>query len=126
MPAMIRRRWKSKFARFVQSYGVGSLAVELHVEASAIYHWIRGVATPRADRIAIILRLAHERGVGLQFEDVCSHVREIRASDPAIAVAIDLGQQKAAAREAKNSARVAAAEVLIKSLARRQSVARSQ
>jgi hypothetical protein len=61
----------------------------------------------------------------LTFDDVYGHVSELRASDPAIAVAIDRRQQKAAAREAKKSARDAATELLVKSLTARRSLARS-
>jgi hypothetical protein len=125
MAQSVTRRWESKFARFVRTYGAERLAGALDVHSSAIYHWIRGVTTPRPDRAAIIQRLAHENGFSLTFDDIYGHVSELRASDPAIGVAIDLRQQKAAAREAKNSARDAAAEVLVKSLAARRSPAHS-
>ena len=45
MSRMIRSRW---FARFVRTYGIESLAVEVDVRPSAIYHWIRGATTPLA------------------------------------------------------------------------------
>jgi hypothetical protein len=120
----VKGRWESKFARFVQTYGAERLAGALDVHSSAIYHWIRGVTTPRPDRAAIILRLAHDSGVTLTFDDVYGHVSELRASDPAIAVAIDRRQEKAAAREAKKSARDAATELLVKGLTVRRSFAR--
>jgi hypothetical protein len=47
MHRKVRRRWKSKFARFIQAYGVESPALQLDVRSSAIYHWIRGATTPR-------------------------------------------------------------------------------
>jgi hypothetical protein len=47
-------RWKSKFARFIKSYGVESLALQLDVQASAIYHWVRGVSAPRRTHAEII------------------------------------------------------------------------
>jgi hypothetical protein len=125
MARTITTRWESKFARFVRTYGAERLAGALDVHSSAIYHWIRGVTTPRPDRAAIIQRLAHENGVTLTFEDVYGHVSELRASDPAIAIAIDRRQEKAAAREAKKSARDAATELLVKSLTARRSLARS-
>lgn len=125
MAQSVTKRWESKFARFVRTYGAERLAGALDVHSSAIYHWIRGVTTPRPDRVAIIQRLAHERGVSLTFDDLYGHVSELRANDPTIAVAIDLRLQKAAAREAKNSARDAAAGVLVKSLTARRSLARS-
>jgi hypothetical protein len=125
MARNVSGRWESKFARFVRTYGAERLAAALDVHSSAIYHWIRGVTTPRPDRAAIIQRVAHECGVTLTFDDVYGHVSELRASDPAITVAIGRRQQKAAAREAKKSARDAATEVLVKSLTARRSLARS-
>jgi hypothetical protein len=124
MAQSVTRRWESKFARFVRTYGAERLAGALDVHSSAIYHWIRGVTTPRPDRAAIIQRLAQESGFTLTFDDVYGHVRELRASDPAIGVAIDRRQEKAAAREAKKSAREAATELLVKSLMARRSLAR--
>jgi hypothetical protein len=125
MRRVVSGRWESKFARFVQTYGAERLAGALNVHSSAIYHWIRGVTAPRPDRAAIIRRLAHESGVTLTFDDVYGHVSELRASDPAIGVAIDRRQEKAAEREAKKSAREAATELLVKSLTARRSLARS-
>ena len=43
MARSVSWRWKSKFARFIQDYGVESLAVELDVRPSAI---ITGSAVP--------------------------------------------------------------------------------
>lgn len=41
------KNWKSKFARFVDSFGTNRLALELGIDSSAICHWIRGPTTPR-------------------------------------------------------------------------------
>ncbi len=101
------------------------LAEALDVHPSAIYHWIRGVVAPKPVHAAIIQRLARESGVTLTFDDVYGHVSELRASDPTITAAIDGRQEKAAAREAKKSARDAATEVLVKSLTARRSLAPS-
>ena len=58
MSLMIRKRWKSKSARFVSFYGVEFLAVGLDVRPSAIYHLIRGATTPRPAHAEIIQHLA--------------------------------------------------------------------
>jgi len=81
MGRIIRRRWKSKFARFIQSYGVQSLAVDLDVRHSAIYHWIRGVTTPRPSHAEVIQRLARERGSRLTMDEIYGHSRTIRAAE---------------------------------------------
>jgi len=81
MHGMIRRRWKSKFARFIQSYGVESLAVELDVRPSAIYHWIRGATTPRPVHAEVIQRLARERGSRLTMDEIYGHCRSVRADN---------------------------------------------
>src|SRR5580704_10649252 len=123
MHGTIEKRWKSKFARFIKSYGVESLAVQLDVHPSAIYHWISGSTAPRRTHAEIVQRLARERGTALTMDAIYGHVGERRASDPAIAVAIDRRQQKAAEREAKKTARDAAVDVLLKSSFARQSLA---
>ena len=118
-------RWKSEFARFIKSYGVESLAVQLDVNPSAIYHWIKGVNAPRRTHAEIIQRLARERGTTLTMDAIYRHASE-RASDPVTAVAIDHRQQrrqKAAEREEKKTARDAAVNFLAKRLMERQSLA---
>jgi hypothetical protein len=35
-------RWKSKFARLIQDYGVKSIWLAPYVRSSAIYHWNDG------------------------------------------------------------------------------------
>lgn len=73
------RRWTTKFARFIKSYGVESLAAKLDVRPSAIYHWIRGSTTPRPVHAEIIQRLARERGSRLTMDDIYGHARDVRA-----------------------------------------------
>ena len=69
MSRMIRKRWKSKFARFVQAYGVESLALELDVRSSAIYHWIRDAyVRPRNSRFGESLQMNYT-GIGKQERD---------------------------------------------------------
>jgi hypothetical protein len=74
-------RWKSKFARFIKSYGVESLAVQLDVQASAIYHWVRGVSAPRRTHAEIIKRLARERGCRLTMDAIYEHAHAVRADE---------------------------------------------
>lgn len=79
------RHWSSKFARFIQSYGVQSLAMKLDVRPSAIYHWIRGATTPRPAHAEIIKRLARERGSRITMDDIYGHSRWVSEdkSEPA-------------------------------------------
>jgi hypothetical protein len=81
MSRMIRRRWRSKFARFIQDYGVESLAKRLDVRPSAIYHWIRGSTTPRPAHAEIMQRLARERGSRLTMDVIYGHFRAVRADN---------------------------------------------
>jgi hypothetical protein len=81
MPKIIKRRWKSKFARFIRSYGVRSLAVELNICPTAVYHWIRGSVTIRAAHAEVIQRLARERGSGLTMDAIYAHFRTVRADN---------------------------------------------
>ena len=83
------KRWKSKLARFVGSYGVEQLALKLDVRPSAIYHWIRAATRPNPEHAAMIQSLALERGVRLTFDEIYGHSRDLRADDQTIAVAIE-------------------------------------
>jgi hypothetical protein len=83
MSRLIRSRWKSNFARFVHSYGVDLLALELEVDPSAIYHWIRGATTPRPAYAELIRRIARKRGITLSMDEIYGHSREVR-SGPAV------------------------------------------
>jgi hypothetical protein len=78
MYGAIARHWQSKFARVIRSHGVASLAVELDVRPSAIYHWIRGATTPRPVHAKIIQRLARESGSRLTMDDIYGHGRALR------------------------------------------------
>jgi hypothetical protein len=81
MSRIIMRRWKSKFARFIQSYGVNFLAVELDVRPTAIYHWIRGATSPRPAHAEVLQRLARERGSRLTMDEIYGHSRTVRAAE---------------------------------------------
>lgn len=78
MSRRIRTRWNSKFARFIQFYGVESLAVKIDIRPSAIYHWIRGATAPRPVHALTIQRLARERRFRLSMEEIYRHSRAIR------------------------------------------------
>jgi hypothetical protein len=71
--------WKSKFARFVKSYGVLPLAKRLHVDPTAVYHWIQGTTAPRPVHAEIIQRLARERGVRMTMDQIYRHFLSLRA-----------------------------------------------
>lgn len=81
MRQITERYWKSKFARFIKSYGVGSLAVRLDVRPSAIYHWIRGSTAPRPVHAEIIQRLAREHGSRLTMDHIYGHAFSMRAGE---------------------------------------------
>ncbi len=75
------RYWKSKFARFVRSYGVDQLAAQLQIQPSAIYHWLRGTTAPRPIHAEIIQRLARERGARLTMDAIYGHFLSFRADE---------------------------------------------
>ena len=81
MSRIIRRYWRSKFARFIQYYGVESLAKRLDVRPSAIYHWIRGSTTPRPAHAEIMQRLARDRGSRLTMDEIYAHSRAVRGDN---------------------------------------------
>jgi hypothetical protein len=85
MPQFVRKRWESKFGRFIRSYGVEPLALELDVTSPAIYHWIRGASIPRPAYAEVIQRLARDRGFMLTMDDIYGHRRNVRTEDPKVA-----------------------------------------
>lgn len=74
------RFWRTRFASFVDSFGgVGALARELAVEGEpvtkfAVYNWITGRRSPRADAAAAVVRISDG---ALQLEDVYGHRQEV-------------------------------------------------
>jgi hypothetical protein len=70
-------RWRSKFSRFINAYGVDRLALGLAIDPSAVYHWIRGTTAPIRTRAAIIQRLARESGVKLTLDEIYQHSRDL-------------------------------------------------
>jgi hypothetical protein len=93
MSRKVTNRWKSKFARFVRSYGrsedqtgrrrgitgAALLAQHLGVHPTSIYQWIRGFTTPRPQCAFVIRRLASERGIRLTLDQIYEHSLEFRA-----------------------------------------------
>jgi hypothetical protein len=75
----VETHWKSKFARFVKSYGVRPLAKQLHIDSSAVYHWIAGSSSPHPLHAEIIRRLARERGVRMTMDQIYGHFFSLRA-----------------------------------------------
>jgi len=69
-------RWKSKFARFVSSYGVDLLASRLRVNPSAIYHWLSGTTSPHPRHAQAVQRLAKRRRIALSLEEIYREVRK--------------------------------------------------
>jgi hypothetical protein len=81
MSQRIMKRWKSKFARFVDVYGARPLANDLCIDQSAIYFWVKGRTAPRPHHAATIQRLARERGIRLTFEEIYRAYLEKLASE---------------------------------------------
>jgi len=81
MPARIRRRWKSKFARFVFAFGTKNLARELAITQDAIYKWVSGSVTPRSSYALIILSLARKRRFRLTIQEIYKHSLTVRAQE---------------------------------------------
>jgi hypothetical protein len=82
------RYWQSRFAHFVNSYGVMRLAKALDVRDSAIYHWIRGAHTPKPAHAEIIQRLSRESGNELTFDQIYGHSRDLRASGESLGTSL--------------------------------------
>lgn len=59
-------RWNSKFARFVQEFGVQKLAAQLDVTPAAIYHWIGGKTSPHHRKAIVILKIAGRRKLSME------------------------------------------------------------
>src|ERR1700733_5553224 len=71
-------QWQSPFSRFVDRFGVPSLAARLSVSPPAVYHWISGSHQPRAPIALRICELAREIGVDLSLEEVYRHASKPR------------------------------------------------
>jgi hypothetical protein len=72
----ITKRWNSKLARFIMSYGVTRLAAQLGIRSSAIYHWTAGRCSPDPVNAVAIQKLARRRRVTLSLTDIYRQRRE--------------------------------------------------
>ena len=74
------KRWgNSKFAQFVQNFGVEKLANELGVDPSAIYHWMVLRYRPHALKVISINQIAKRRGVTLPVGEILRHSRDVES-----------------------------------------------
>ncbi len=92
-------RWKSRFGRFVLSYGVADLATELEIHPSAVYQWIRGNSAPRRGYAAAIQDLAHESGVRLTLDQIYQHSRDRLGAHPDCVIRVSREEWLARGRE---------------------------
>jgi hypothetical protein len=83
------QRWRSKFARFVSSYGSSRLAKELGVDPSAITHWIRAITKPKPEYAAAMRGIARKQGTRLTLDDIYRHAFDRRAADRSIGIQIE-------------------------------------
>jgi len=70
--------WDSEFGRFVKSYGVLLLATRLHVDPSAVYHWIAGSSSPHPSNAFAIQRLAKRRHIALSLDKIYERFQSAR------------------------------------------------
>jgi hypothetical protein len=73
------RAWQGPFPEFIRQVGPETLAKELGVQLSTIYHWINGSWCPTRDKAKRIARIAIEAGVVLSTDDVLDHQEKVRA-----------------------------------------------
>jgi hypothetical protein len=92
-------RWNSKFGRFVLSYGVADLAIDLGIDSSAIYHWIRGESAPRRVYAIAIRDLARESGERLTLDQIYQHSLDRLAAHPECAIRVSREEFLARGRE---------------------------
>lgn len=76
----VRKRWGTRFGRFVSDFGVARLVIALGREGQpvtdrAVYAWIAGDVVPRPQKAAVMVRISRGR---LAFEDVYRHREELR------------------------------------------------
>jgi hypothetical protein len=98
------KRWKSKFARFVGTYGPPQLAKDLGCAPSAIYSWVRAATRPKPEYCELIQRIARDRGISLTFDNIYAHSRDLRAVDRTLTLVIERRKDRQAAHEAKRAA----------------------
>lgn len=76
------RRWRTSFGRWVRAYGAARIASGMQrtghpVTHWAVYHWMAGSHSPRAEHIAALVRLS--RGT-ISVGDVYRHQEVVRRS----------------------------------------------
>jgi hypothetical protein len=74
-------RWSTRFGVWVATFGVAALVEALAregdmVSVQAVYHWLRGGASPRFARAMLIVQVSSG---GVSFEDIVAH-RSLLAS----------------------------------------------
>jgi hypothetical protein len=73
------KRYRTKFGRFVEKYGVELLASRLDVGKTAVYEWISGRTSPHPANALAIQKLAKRRGIRLSLNQIYLHFREVRS-----------------------------------------------
>ncbi len=89
------KRWDSKFAQFVQGFGVEKLAKRLRIEPSAVYHWMSGKTSPHPSKAISIQGIAKRRGVSLSLDEIYSHFRAVQSEPYKTAAAFQRSPQHA-------------------------------
>jgi hypothetical protein len=62
--------WLGKLGSWVSAYSVERLARELELDASQVYHWIRGDYRLPVQKAIVIAELARAAGTNLSLEDL--------------------------------------------------------
>jgi DNA-binding phage protein len=63
-------RWRSRFGKFIRTYGTAKLARELAINTSTIYHWMGGASSPRPTTAQQILAAAKSIQFRLTHRDI--------------------------------------------------------
>jgi len=74
------------------------MAAQLHIDETAIYHWLRGVARPKPEFAVAIRHIARAQSSSLTLEDIYGHSRQLRAADPSIRLRIERRKAACASR----------------------------
>jgi hypothetical protein len=70
-------RWATRFGGWVGEVSVARISQGVGVTNKAVYGWLAGVTTPRANRAMELVRLSRGR---LSLEDVFRHGAEVRGT----------------------------------------------
>jgi hypothetical protein len=74
------KRWKTKFARFVDTFGAQNLAAELNVSRDALYKWVAGAVHMRPVRAMEIVKIARRRKIVISLDEIYQNFDEARGS----------------------------------------------